>query len=167
MLRRTFVWEDAMPAPAFGPSFFDIGTGEAHADPAQGAAWVLDQIVISAGIFPEWEIEETARAATVSLRTRDETSAVLAAESGGSVVEIALRIDASGWIELTAGALRGWVDRPYEELDIWPDGAVTRATDAPGRMGKRMTWISLDARAWPMLQPLANPHGWVNLRVRD
>lgn len=156
-----------MPPPLMKPSFFDIGTGEAYADAAWAAAWVIDQLASSAEIFAEWVDEHTGAEVSVGLRARGEGSATIWFEAEGVYGEIALSVDASGWIAANYGGVRAWIDRPYEELDLWPENTAARASEAPGRIGKRMNWLSLDAKAWPVLAPLANPHGWVNLRIRE
>ena len=44
---------------------------------------------------------------------------------------------------------------------------VPRRSEAPGRIGKRRNWASLDGRVWPELTPLANSEGFVLLSIRD
>jgi hypothetical protein len=60
-----------------------------------------------------------------------------------------------------ASIFRAYLDRPYQEFELWPAGAA-KSDDSPGRMGKRRNWLSLDVEAWPALAPLADGR-WLNL----
>jgi hypothetical protein len=56
---------------------------------------------------------------------------------------------------------RAWIEQPYEEFELWPDGAdgvVGNAVDddPPGRIGKRINWLQIDVRRWPGLQTDGN-----------
>lgn len=70
-----------------------------------------------------------------------------------------LSIHKSGWIEagVTVGALSQhvFIERIYEEFEIWPPGSPCTATDS-GRMGKRCAWVQLQAAHWPDLAFLAD-----------
>ncbi len=69
-----------------------------------------------------------------------------------------LSVHPSGWIEarITVGALSRhvFVERIYEEFELWPPGSPCTDTDS-GRMGKRCTWIQLEAQHWPDMALLA------------
>ena len=65
----------------------------------------------------------------------------LAAEETGWLVAVA-RI---GHVEV----FRGYVERPYEQYEIWPPHAGLADGEAPGRIGKRTTWVSFAAASWP------------------
>lgn len=54
--------------------------------------------------------------------------------------------------------LRVWLDQPYEEAEFWPDGA-TGEGDAPGRISKRGSWLTLDCASFPCL-PLMPTGFW-------
>jgi hypothetical protein len=65
---------------------------------------------------------------------------------------------------------RAWVDRPYDEYDLWPDCEAVparRDVDAPGHIGKRRNWINLSTSAWPQLARFANVFGVVALSEAD
>lgn len=71
---------------------------------------------------------------------------------------IALSPDPSGWTRIDAivggeTVFTAYLDRVYEEFDLWPPGA-SGAGEAPGRIGKRQTWASLSADAWPVLRAM-------------
>ena len=74
-------------------------------------------------------------------------------------------------VELAGAEIwRGYIDRPYEELNIWQPGAVfpaRRTQEAPGRIGKRLTWLVLDGNTWPALAPIVNDVGFLLARVPD
>lgn len=49
---------------------------------------------------------------------------------------------------------RGWIERCYEECEIWPDGAdgivgPLVSDDPPGRISKRGYWVQFDTSQWP------------------
>lgn len=49
---------------------------------------------------------------------------------------------------------RGWIERCYEECEIWPDGAdgivgPRVEDDPPGRISKRGYWLQFDTAQWP------------------
>jgi hypothetical protein len=91
--------------------------------------------------------------------------------TGDASGELLLSIDASGWVraEATLGGrpvFLGFVEKVWEEYDIWPAGAdisVPRSEEAPGRIGKRRNWLSLDSRVWPELAPIGNEGGFVQV----
>lgn len=70
-----------------------------------------------------------------------------------------LSVHPSGWIEarITVGAFprHVFVERIYEEFELWPPGSTCTATDS-GRMGKRCSWVQLEADQWPDLAPLSD-----------
>ena len=74
-------------------------------------------------------------------------------------VVLDMSVHPSGWIEarVTVGdhaPYSFFIERIYEELEIWPAGSPCEATDS-GRMGKRCTWVQLEAAHWPDLAFLA------------
>lgn len=72
---------------------------------------------------------------------------------------IKLSIDPSLWVRADfhrdgAWFGRGWIERCYEECEIWPDGAdgivgPKVEDDPPGRISKRGSWIQFDTTQWP------------------
>ena len=83
---------------------------------------------------------------------------------------VALSAAPSDWvkIELFLGGLRvfvAYLDRPWEEFALWPSGA-TKTREAPGHIGKRQNWLTLDAGAWPTFERLAI-EGWFSIEHSD
>ena len=89
---------------------------------------------------------ETEQAATV----------VLAGALSG---RIELSVDPSLWVRAEVYLEgrwfgRGWIERCYEECEIWPDGSdgiqgPRVEDDPPGRISKRGAWVQFDAAQWP------------------
>jgi hypothetical protein len=70
--------------------------------------------------------------------------------------EVVLSADPSGWVkvEIYLGHFRvfiAFLDRVWEEFDLWPSGAADFSGDEPGRIGKRKNWVNLSVKAWPQL----------------
>jgi len=84
----------------------------------------------------------------------------------------ALRVDVhpSGWIEARV-TIDGvdeksfFIEQAYEEFEIWPPGSPCEAIDS-GRMGKRCSWLQLEAEFWPDLAFLAEDR-FISLRPID
>lgn len=92
---------------------------------------------------------------------RQEDGALIRIAAGKVRGEVRLSVDRSGWIvvagEIGGAAFTGYAERIYEEIEIWPAGsAAPIADEAPGRMGKRFTWLNLSAEAWPAVAPAAD-----------
>lgn len=89
-------------------------------------------------------------------------SAALITLIGAVTGRIELSIDPSFWVRADiyrdeAWFGRGWIDRCFEELEIWPDGAdgvvgPRVEDDPPGRISKRGAWIQFDTLQWPGYQ---------------
>lgn len=77
--------------------------------------------------------------------------------------------DPSGFLRIDVATrdgtfLTGYVERIWEEYEIWPPGAdADVAEEAPGRLGKHRSWVSISARGWPQLAAIGNENGWLNL----
>lgn len=167
-----------MSAPKQKPFFFDMATGEERTVPQTGAdmAALIDRIATAAGVAADWAIEDGAHdglAVRLSLIEHAGGRRVVVGFSAGTVEgRIVAEPDPSGWVRVTAetaGAerFRAYVDRPYEEHELWPEGADAAAGgDIPGRAGKRLLWVSLSAEAWPVLAPLA-AGGWFNAEAAE
>jgi len=69
-----------------------------------------------------------------------------------------LSVHPSGWIDarvsVGSDSRHFFIERIYEEFEIWPPGSPCAATDS-GRMGKRCGWVQLQAQHWPDLTFLA------------
>ncbi len=62
---------------------------------------------------------------------------------------------------------RGWIERCYEECEIWPDGSDGHIgprveDDPPGRISKRGFWIQFDTSQWPGYEC---PARWIGFEV--
>ncbi|MFN7055179.1 hypothetical protein [Hyphomonas sp.] len=62
---------------------------------------------------------------------------------------------------------RGWIERGYEECEIWPDGSdgiigPRVEDDPPGRISKRGSWIQFDTSQWPGHE---RPERWVGFEI--
>ncbi len=155
--------------PAVPPFWFDGLTGGEMLLSVAAAA-VLDDFADALRRAPCWVLE-TGSGGIVTPRVcshrRGERLEVLA-ELAGESMEIVLEPDASGWLSIAATCrgqevFRAWLDRPYEEYELWPEGdaiPTRRNVDAPGRIGKRRNWINVSAAAWPQLARFANAAGF-------
>lgn len=154
--------------PLFAPEFCDLLGGGQHT-PAEGAynfALDLDSI---ARRDAAWVLE-SGRLVRLTPIACAATGALVAFESEGVVGEISLAPDADGWVKIVATiggrvVFTAYAEQVWEEYEFYPAGFPARPLgvndDAPGRMGKRRSWISLSAVAWPQLAPLANEGGRV------
>jgi hypothetical protein len=163
-------------APRTPPSWFDLATGgELPQDRA--ARWTLETFAGTLLHAPCWLLETSACGPVrLDLRARLQAdSLTIQTLTDGRELEIILTPGASGWVEITVrlderAALRAWMDRPYEEYELWPGGAditPNRSAEAPGRIGKRLNWINLSSGAWPQLAALANPSGFMVASASD
>ena len=164
--------------PQTPPHYFDYTEPDGpQNDPLPAAAWLLDSLVHAAIADPRWIVDDDS-GPTVNLVVTEHQpgqGGTIAITSGPVALSLHLAVDPSGYVRATvelAGAQiwRGYIDRPYEELDIWPPDAVfpaLRTQEAPGRIGKRLTWLVLDSRPWPALAPIVNDKGFLLARVPD
>jgi len=54
-----------------------------------------------------------------------------------------------------AEVFRGYLDRPWEQCEIWPPGREPVGDEeAPGRIGKKQTFVTLSTVDWPQLLTL-------------
>ena len=85
----------------------------------------------------------------------DRAQLLFTSDKGDGIIE--LSVDESNWVraEVMVGGelkLRAWLDEPYEEKEIWPDGAdgiVPPKGDPPGRISKRGRWLQLRRADFP------------------
>lgn len=106
-----------------------------------------------------WEIEPGSAGRTGAVHS---TPFVARHPASGRTLEgrITLSPDPSHWVkvEVFLGAFRvlvAYLDRPWEEYELWPSGAVEKTDEAPGRIGKRRNWVNLSVTAWPVLERFA------------
>lgn len=164
--------------PQTPPHYFDFTDPDGpQNDPLSAAAWLLDNLVLAASADPRWLIDDDSGRG-VELAVTDHQpgqGGTIAITSGEVALSLRLAVDPSGYlraiVELAGAEIwRGYIDRPYEELDIWPPGAIfpaLRTAEAPGRIGKRLTWLVLDQKPWPALTPIVNDAGFLLARVPD
>lgn len=145
-------------APSTPPNWFDAAT----------AAYALDTIAASLRHDPHWIIETAEnRPATFSILSHAPGRALAATlDYEGHTFTLHLAPHPTGWLEITAThngtkIFEAFLDRPYEEYELWPPAGL-REGEAPGRIGKRRTWVTLQAAAWPHLAPFANADGIVS-----
>ena len=160
--------------PPLTPAYYgDLWTGKDEGlDPADESRNTVDDFAAMPSLLPRWVLDDEARGLPeFTLELVEHVPRQHAVLRGGGVL-VRCAADASGYVLVTAerdGAelFRAFIDRPYEEYDLWPPGAVfpgRRSEEAPGRIGKRRSWVVLDTRTWPILAPLANEAGFVMLR---
>lgn len=160
--------------PLTAPYYGDLALGWPEGeDPAEASRYVVDSLASVPKLSARWRLEDGPRFSLRLANYEQYRRAELA------VPEIDLRIvfetDPSGYVRVTGrregeDLFRAWLDRPYEEYDLWPSGAEfpgRRTYDAPGRIGKRLSWIVLDTSVWPALAPLANEVGFIPARAED
>ena len=88
-----------------------------------------------------------------------ETDHAVFALSGALEGRIELSVAPSLWVRADVwldGAWfgRGWIERCYEECEIWPDASdgivgPLVADDPPGRISKWGYWLQFDTSQWP------------------
>jgi hypothetical protein len=107
--------------------------------------------------------------ATVERETRQGARITLSGAING---HIELAIAPSLWLRADVyldGAYfgRGWIERCWEECEIWPDasdGLVGPKVedDPPGRISKRGSWIQFDTLQWPGYE---SPTRWIGFEL--
>ena len=168
-----------MTPPQRKPYFCDAIAGTEVTFPATGddMGWTIDRLAATARHFPHWQLDCDDRPQhAVTLQLIEEVPYGLVrigfACNGIEGIITARPDAASGFVLITAEIggverLVAYLDRPYEEYDLFPpDDASAQGSEAPGRMSKNLWWVSLSAKAWPVLQPLTGSD-WFNARVPD
>jgi hypothetical protein len=138
--------------PLRDPHYFD---NESHGWPldqcARGLLWTLRGFVHS----PKDFVGNASGHAWIA--HHDENNARIAFTSDKGDGHVQLSVHESHWVKIEvfiSGALilRAWADEPYEEKDLWPDGAdgvVAPKGDAPGRISKRGAWLQFRCAQFP------------------
>lgn len=162
-----------MTAPARPPSFFNAlsGLDAPYPDSLREPGYLIDDLAKDAKLWPDWLLDDDSqRPIRLSvLEHRPEQKLVIGFVIGDLTGTLTATPDASGFLHVvvaTGGVefLAGYMERIWEEHEIWPPGAVAAVgEEAPGRLGKHRSWISISARGWPQLAAIANDHGWLNL----
>lgn len=159
--------------PVSKPRYYDSSNPEGGGlDPASAAPKLLDRLADAVRAAPNWEVDGRGIAARLAVEAhepgRSLRVAYVAADAGGTLT---LTLDDSGWLHAVleqdgAEVFSAYADRPFEETALWPDGALAEGP-SPGLVGRGLNWVSLDARAWPALQPLADGEGMVRFSTPD
>lgn len=164
-----------MTAPTRPACYFDgIFGRDEGGDPAEESGWLVDDLVSTVRTFPDWLVDDVGIEIAISvLEHRPLKRAVIGWEAAAANGTLEVSPDASGYV-LVVGRLgelevfRAYLDRPYEEYEMWPPEATpARHEEGPGRMSKHRHWVSLRAAVWPVLAPLANAQGGVNIVVDE
>jgi hypothetical protein len=110
-----------------------------------------------ARLSPIWK-DRAGQDVAVSV-TRETQQDALITLGGALEGRIELSVAPSLWVRADvylAGAWfgRGWIERCYEECEIWPDASEgivgpLVSDDPPGRISKRGYWVQFDTTQWP------------------
>lgn len=151
-----------MSPPTWTPSYYEAIYGREAPDLLKEARYIIDDMVSIAKRLPDWTLDDTGIAITLSAG-----EGRIGFEANGISGEVVLDIE-DGWIRAVATVggtevFRGYIERQYEEYDVWPPGATDPKAEEPGRLGKHLMWASLDSAVWPGIKAVANEGGWVNV----
>ncbi len=140
--------------PVRAPHFVWDDDGPATLASAQGLLFLLCSF---ASFSPIWR-DRAGRDIAVNL-VRETTEDALIQFTGAIEGRIELSIAPSFWVRADvylgdAWFGRGWIERCYEECEIWPDAAdgiigPKVEDDPPGRISKRGYWMQFDTSQWP------------------
>ena len=125
-----------MGAPTTPPSWCEpISDADRELDPFEQSAFYIDDFAEMPRYFPDWLVEGAGIEVRIHLMSREQgrhAEIGFVAAGRGGVVRFAQ--DPSGWLKLTAEfegrpVFTGYLDHPYENCEIWPEGAeVARKT---------------------------------------
>lgn len=134
-----YVWDDDGPAT--------LGS----------AQFLLSMLCNFASRWPVWR-DRAGRDVMVSLASETKEEARISLD-GALSGYIELSVAPSLWVraDVYLGGVwfgRGWIERCYEEFEIWPDAAEGIVgprveDDPPGRISKRGYWLQFDTSQWP------------------
>jgi hypothetical protein len=140
--------------PIRPPRFIDDGDGPPTLASAQ---WLVSVLCGFARMAPVWQ-DRAGREIAVQVAHETDQDAVITL-AGAISGRITLSVDPSLWVRADVSRDdgwigRGWIERPFEECAIWPDGAdgiigPGVEDDPPGRVSKRGAWIQFDTAQWP------------------
>lgn len=157
-----------MTAPSRPPIFADAIAGHDDVPPARAVPWLIDSLVFAARAFPDWIVDDVG----IPVRLHVAGPSSIAFETNGARGVIELSAVESAWLVAVARIgetelARFYVERPYEEYELWPPHAGLAEGEAPGCIGKRATWISFGTGSWLGVAPLANKEGGVTIAVDE
>lgn len=154
--------------PTREPHYFD---NEVHGWPldqcARGLLWTLHSFVFHPTDFVG------AAKGHAWIAHKDENNARIAFTSDKGDGHVQLSTHESHWVKIevfVSGALvfRAWADEPYEEKELWPDGAdgvVPPNGDASGRISKRGSWLQIQCEKFPGVPTTET--GYWNIELPD
>lgn len=161
-----------MSAPTTRPSYFNLLTGKEDDDPRGEAQYIVGHLATTPKVFGDWIAEDIGVDITLTtIADGTDGTGIVAWSAAGVGGTIEFSVDPSNWV-LVIGrfdgreVFRAYLDHVWEQYDLWPAGAEVdpmRKDEAPGRFGKKLLWVSLNAAVWPALKPAANDSGWANL----
>lgn len=164
-----------MTAPQGKAWFGDAFAGlDDVADPAAERDDIIDRIARAADLFPDWIADSTGTAVELTVAEAVPGRTVIVWRAAGHQGRVTVTADPSGWLLAVAEyggteVLRAYVDHVYEEFDCYPPGwpEPDHRQDAPGRIGKKLSWISLSTTHWPVLEAVDGGTGWLNVQIDD
>ncbi|HEV7691212.1 MAG TPA: hypothetical protein VGO52_10330 [Hyphomonadaceae bacterium] len=146
-------------APSWPASYFDAFAPDGQGEPPELALrFLIDHFRTAVQLQPVWTLEGPDTPVHLSLISHEPTTLDVGFRAGAHEGVITFTADPSNWLRIEA-AIAGrqiflaFLDHPYEEHELWPANTM-KASEGPGRMGKRRNWLSLDTDAWPALKPL-------------
>jgi hypothetical protein len=157
-------------APSWPASYFDIFAPDGQGEPPElSLRFLIDHFRSAVLLEPIWMIEGHDTSVHLSLISYEPMTMDVGFKAGAHEGVITFTADPSNWLRIeavinSATVFLAYLDRPYEEHELWPADA-TKTPEGPGRMGKRRNWVSLDTEAWPVLKPLAGEGGFVNFEA--
>jgi len=166
-----------MTAPSRPPSFFDqlAGRDTPQPDALREPGFLLDSLANDATLWPDWLLDDDSQRRIV-LRLVEhvrEQRAVIGFSLDKLSGTVTAMPDPSGYLRIEveidgASVLTAYLERIWEEHELWPpDVSANPGDEAPGRLGKHRSWVSISATGWPVLAGVANENGWLNLRQLD
>ena len=140
-----------------------IGGDDCFLDPTAMLDELANLLTVSVGVDRSWIVRDwTILVVAIGQRSCGQSLSVdfkASRKNDEHDATLNLSVHPSGWIgaRITVGALSRhvFIERIYEEFEIWPPGSPCTAKDS-GRMGKRCTWVQLQADHWPDLAALAD-----------
>jgi hypothetical protein len=151
--------------PIRPPHFVDDSDEPASLTSAQ---WLLSSLCSFARLAPIWHDLAGQEIGVQVLREADKEAVFTL--TGAIKGRVELSIASSLWVRADfyrdgSWFGRGWIERSFEECEIWPDGADGRVgskveDDPPGRISKRGYWIQFDTSQWPGYQSAARTIGF-------
>jgi hypothetical protein len=138
--------------PLRRPHYFD---NEAHGWAiAECAAALVDRLAGFVKPALEFKGDAHGRIWCVEL---EQARARLAFTSDKGDGHVQLDVHQSGWVRAQmfvadACVFRAWIEEPYEEKELWPDGAdgiVAAIDEPPGRISKRGRWLQVKTADFP------------------